>query len=194
MRTASSTSSTSPPRPEPSTSAVCGCKPAERARRAGLTAVASFQDLALRSRRAASRPCVTVSTTPVVVAQIEPGVRPGEFGEPLAAAAAGRACAACVSAITAISAILPPPPMIIVAERRGLGAPAFRDRTRLSMLAAGEDPAVLGADRRADREFRIGRIGLGHRRAGGLEQIVRHRISVPSHRARRRPAAGSPCR
>ena len=46
-----------------------------------------------------------------LVAQMEPGGRSGEFGEPLAAAAAG-VTRGMRSAITAISAILPPPPMM----------------------------------------------------------------------------------
>ena len=42
------------------------------------------------------------------------------------------------------------------------------------MLQPAKIRAVVGADRRADRKFRIGRIGFRHGGLGGEEEIVRH--------------------
>jgi hypothetical protein len=66
-----------------------------------------------------------------------------------------------------------------VAERRGFGAPALRIGRDLD-IGAGKDAAVLGAQRRSDRKFRIRRIGLGHGGLRRFEQIISHdEVSVP---------------
>ena len=71
----------------------------------------SFQDVSVRSRRAAVRPSSRSRTMPVSSQRCSLRVRPREFGEALAAAAAGRDAGHASRRSTAISAILPPPPM-----------------------------------------------------------------------------------
>ena len=115
----------------------------------------------------------------------------GEFTKPLAAAAAGRDQGRARADYADFRN------GALTGQHHGgnggsLGAAAL-GISRVLHVAAGVNPAVGAADRRAHGKFRIGRVGLLHGAPGRREKRVVH-ITAPSHRVRRWPWGRSPCR
>ena len=88
----------------------------------------------------------------------------GELGDALAAAAAGRHRLRRLGRRRASAAIAPRAAGDHRRDGRGLGADPF-GIGRILDIGADIDASVLGAERGADREARIGRVGVGRRTA-----------------------------